>query len=646
MPNEGPSHDHQDHNGKRHKPQPPEQALQGLEGAREASVDAAVAFQRATCAPPPAVSPNDILSLQRTVGNEAVGRILAERKGTAESGGPLLKPFLQAKLTVNPPGDTYEREADRMAGKVMGRISASRTESAQRQEEEEEELQTKPVNPVQRQEEEIQMRPAAAIRRSGAGSAPEVDAETEGRIDAARGGGESLDQGTREPMERAFGADFSAVRVHTDGQANELSQSLRARAFTTGQDIFFRSGEYSPESPSGQQLLAHELTHSIQQSGKVDRIAKWGNPPGMDPPGTTHIAVTEKAFEALKKDHPEYEIWYSPGAQKHLAKRSEDMDLRFGFLMGSFGVGAWMVGPSYKLWRKIQKGSMNVARWGRGAWRGLRRLIGWTGEKLGLTEEQKAQAELEQERRGHRRGDIKRGIWRGLRRGIGWLGEKLGLTKGEAAEAKELLRQGQADRLEERAAHDYDNLSWYWRSASEAPNHAESGMYRNPAAGGETEKRVEEYLESAKKAYHSGNPTHALQILGLALHTAEDRGAHSDGAPGTGHDPRRIMPPPPGATTGHLYNPNLKTDGKECDREDANPDGYKVGVNQAAEVLRRFLEKIGVFAGGELSPDAPRVGGKLSSYGRPWWGARLLRGIANFFGRDIERFRSKARGIK
>ena len=306
MPNEGPSHDHQDHDAKRHKPQPPEQALQGLEGAREASVDPAVAFQRATCAPPPAVSPNDILSLQRTVGNEAVGRILAERNGAALSGGPLLKPFLQAKLTVNPPGDTYEREADRMSGKVMGRISGSRTESAQRQEEEEEELQAKPVNYIQRQEEEgeelqmmpadfigrqaeeeeeelqtkpvnsiqrqeeeeeeIQMRPAAAIRRSGAGSVPEVDGETEGRIDAARGSGESLDQGTREPMERAFGADFSGVRVHTDGQANELSQSLKARAFTTGQDIFFKGSEYEPRSASGQQLIAHELTHVMQQN--------------------------------------------------------------------------------------------------------------------------------------------------------------------------------------------------------------------------------------------------------------------------------------------------------------------------------------------------------------------------------------------
>jgi hypothetical protein len=66
-------------------------------------------------------------------------------------------------------------------------------------------------------------------------------------------------------MEQVFGADFSGVKVHTDADADVLNQSLQARAFTTGKDIFFRSGEYRPDDTSGQRLLAHELTHVVQQ---------------------------------------------------------------------------------------------------------------------------------------------------------------------------------------------------------------------------------------------------------------------------------------------------------------------------------------------------------------------------------------------
>ncbi|MHC5750143.1 eCIS core domain-containing protein [Nostoc sp. JL23] len=67
----------------------------------------------------------------------------------------------------------------------------------------------------------------------------------------------------REPMEQAFGADFSGVKVHTNGQSDQLNRSIQARAFTTGQDVFFREGEYNPGSQGGQELL----THVVQQNG-------------------------------------------------------------------------------------------------------------------------------------------------------------------------------------------------------------------------------------------------------------------------------------------------------------------------------------------------------------------------------------------
>ena len=74
-------------------------------------------------------------------------------------------------------------------------------------------------------------------------------------------------------MEQAFGTDFSKVHVHTDSEADEFNQRLSARAFTTGRDIFFRQGEYSPGSDSGRKLIAHELTHTIQQ-GASERISR------------------------------------------------------------------------------------------------------------------------------------------------------------------------------------------------------------------------------------------------------------------------------------------------------------------------------------------------------------------------------------
>ncbi|HBL14860.1 MAG TPA: hypothetical protein DD379_26415, partial [Cyanobacteria bacterium UBA11162] len=83
------------------------------------------------------------------------------------------------------------------------------------------------------------------------------------------GGGQAIADNIREPMEQAMGADFSGVKVHTDGQSHQLNQSIQARAFTTGQDIFFRQGEYDPGSRGGQELLAHELTHVVQQNGNA-----------------------------------------------------------------------------------------------------------------------------------------------------------------------------------------------------------------------------------------------------------------------------------------------------------------------------------------------------------------------------------------
>jgi hypothetical protein len=96
--------------------------------------------------------------------------------------------------------------------------------------------------------------------------------DIETRINSARGSGQPLADEVREPMEQAFDADFSGVRTHTDAEADTLNQELSAKAFTTGPDIFFKQGVYEPATNSGKNLLAHELTHVVQQNPESTSI--------------------------------------------------------------------------------------------------------------------------------------------------------------------------------------------------------------------------------------------------------------------------------------------------------------------------------------------------------------------------------------
>jgi hypothetical protein len=88
--------------------------------------------------------------------------------------------------------------------------------------------------------------------------------------------GSPLPEHTRREMETAFGSSFSNVRIHTDERAAKLSRSLGALAFTYGNDIFFDDGQFTPETSSGRRLLAHELTHTIQQRTALASIARQG----------------------------------------------------------------------------------------------------------------------------------------------------------------------------------------------------------------------------------------------------------------------------------------------------------------------------------------------------------------------------------
>lgn len=264
---------------------------------------------------PDSLTPADVLQLHRTIGNRAVGQLLSGINQASRM-------KIQAKLTINPPGDKYELEADRAAKQLVGQMNrpvslhANPGQTAQRQElpeeeellqtklhdeciqckapeEEEELIQGKFAETIQKQgaeeeeeilqtklsdkciqcqnlpeEEELQMKPLVRQQPGGGMTATH---QLEGAIRQARVSGQQLDSTLLAQMSDNMGYDFSGARVHTGPEADELNRQLNARAFTTGQDIFFRQGEYNPHTSTGQNLLVHELTHVVQQTGTSKR---------------------------------------------------------------------------------------------------------------------------------------------------------------------------------------------------------------------------------------------------------------------------------------------------------------------------------------------------------------------------------------
>lgn len=124
-----------------------------------------------------------------------------------------------------------------------------------------------PVVDAEAETEEADTRERTPVQRKHAGGdAPAAPPSLETQLGRSRGGGHPLAEPHRRYFEERFGFDFSRIRVHADADADSMNRVVNARAFTTGQDLYFRQGEYRPESTAGRHLLAHELTHVIQQS--------------------------------------------------------------------------------------------------------------------------------------------------------------------------------------------------------------------------------------------------------------------------------------------------------------------------------------------------------------------------------------------
>jgi len=198
--------------------------------------------------------------LQQIIGNQTVIRMMEDvHNPLSVVGGQI-----QAKLKIGQPNDKYEQEADRVAEKIMIMPASTCTSC-----EEEERLQPKLadeispfVQPQETEEEEEVIQPKRVTNNK-----TKVTLETENYIVRTRGLGNPLPYPTRAFMEERFGLDFGPVRIHADSEAARMARALNAEAFTYGRDIYFGEGKYRPETTEGKKLLAHELTHVVQQRG-------------------------------------------------------------------------------------------------------------------------------------------------------------------------------------------------------------------------------------------------------------------------------------------------------------------------------------------------------------------------------------------
>lgn len=215
-----------------------------------------------------------------------------------------IRPPIQAKLSISQPGDALEQEADRVAEKVM----------------------SMPLSPPPHEG-----APLTQMQRSSAQAiSPPVPLIVGGVL---RSPGAPLDAATRAFMEPRFGFDFSKVKVHTDAKAMESALRLNASAYCVGLDIAFASGHYAPWADKGQHLLAHELTHVIQQQNSSvsdiasintskhengsDRIAEdMTSNRRIHSPGVTTEAIIARSGPGINKEGEFLILWPSQAQAK------------------------------------------------------------------------------------------------------------------------------------------------------------------------------------------------------------------------------------------------------------------------------------------------------------------------------------------
>lgn len=175
---------------------------------------------------------------------------------------------IHAKLEISHPQDKSEMQADELAESFMHGDAE--------------------------QSQEILSQQVPEISRSGEGGMETPDGFDQ-QLQSTKGQGQKLDEGTKSELEEHTGADLSGVNIHTNSQAHDMSESINAKAFAHGQDIYFKEGNYNPDSKEGKELLAHEVAHTVQQGeGKVQMKVQRQ----VDPSGKKEYKKLDVSYEA------------------------------------------------------------------------------------------------------------------------------------------------------------------------------------------------------------------------------------------------------------------------------------------------------------------------------------------------------------
>ncbi|MDB5086629.1 MAG: hypothetical protein JWR09_623 [Mucilaginibacter sp.] len=227
---------------------------------------------------------------------------------------------IQLKLSVGAVDDPLEYEADAMADKVM---RMPETSFIQRK-----------CSCADRDDEHVRLKPLASqitpfIQAKSDGAGPVSDSVS-GRIKSSMGGGSPMQSNTKSFMESRFGTDFSDVKIHNGGESTELNRSLNAKAFTISNNIYFNNGQYQPETDSGKHLLAHELTHVVQQQGGSHNINRTSDQIMLQGHGE-HPPAPAPTPEATIRAWLEQNQFAPPASQppapdeRHVILRGQDM---------------------------------------------------------------------------------------------------------------------------------------------------------------------------------------------------------------------------------------------------------------------------------------------------------------------------------
>jgi|GEM_PF-3790210 len=278
------------------------------------------------------------------------------RSSKCNQSEPSGSPFFQPKLTINAPGDQYEQEADAMADKVMGMEKPY--------------MQAKPlpISSVQRKCAHCEEEEKKVQRKEMNNSETIFDHTLESYVGNLNGSGQSLPDEVRNFYEPRFGFDFNNVRVHTDGVAAKSAQSINAQAYTSGNNIVFNAGEFSPNTNSGKKLLGHELTHVVQQqaagTNQIQRTKITGGQYGteLDIFSTESTQVPNRVFTLLKHSPTFMKIAATMDAHyvSHSSKRTPtNWDSQWGVNNGVISKGPFTGRRMLAIWQNTTGSSFS-----------------------------------------------------------------------------------------------------------------------------------------------------------------------------------------------------------------------------------------------------------------------------------------------